>query len=94
MPWVSLQSVIVVFSDHTHLLFMASEPKINVKLLKYANTFELSELYLDDSSITNKKGFGIAVMTFETKVKAIQCKKGCKDQESIQSSTTPDPGYQ
>ena len=21
-------------------------------------------------------------------------KKGCKDQESIQSSTTPDPGYQ
>ena len=22
------------------------------------------------------------------------CKKGCKDQESIQSSTTPDPGYQ
>ena len=24
----------------------------------------------------------------------IQSKKGCKDQESIQSSTTPDPGYQ
>ena len=23
-----------------------------------------------------------------------QSKKGCKDQESIQSSTTPDPGYQ
>ena len=24
----------------------------------------------------------------------IVSKKGCKDQESIQSSTTPDPGYQ
>ena len=24
----------------------------------------------------------------------LQIKKGCKDQESIQSSTTPDPGYQ
>ena len=24
----------------------------------------------------------------------IQSKRGCKDQESIQSSTTPDPGYQ
>ena len=23
-----------------------------------------------------------------------ESKKGCKDQESIQSSTTPDPGYQ
>ena len=23
-----------------------------------------------------------------------QSKQGCKDQESIQSSTTPDPGYQ
>ena len=24
----------------------------------------------------------------------ILCKQGCKDQESIQSCTTPDPGYQ
>ena len=24
----------------------------------------------------------------------VQSKQGCKDQESIQSSTTPDPGYQ
>ena len=24
----------------------------------------------------------------------LQCKEGCKDQESMQSSTTPDPGYQ
>ena len=24
----------------------------------------------------------------------IESKKGCKNQESIQSSTTPDPGYQ
>ena len=24
----------------------------------------------------------------------LQCKQGCKDQESIQLSTTPDPGYQ
>ena len=23
-----------------------------------------------------------------------KCKSGCKDQESIQLSTTPDPGYQ
>ena len=59
MPWVGLQCVIVVFPDHTHLLFMASEPKTNLKLLKYANTFELSESYLDGSSITNKKGFGL-----------------------------------
>ena len=26
--------------------------------------------------------------------KALKSKYGCKDQESIQSSTTPDPGYQ
>ena len=25
---------------------------------------------------------------------SVRCKKGCKDQDSIQSSTTPDPGYQ
>ena len=28
------------------------------------------------------------------KIKTIKSKWGCKDQESIQSSTTPDPGYQ
>ena len=28
------------------------------------------------------------------KVIHIRSKQGCKDQESIQSSTTPDPGYQ
>ena len=27
-------------------------------------------------------------------MKYLKSKKGCKDQESIQSSTTPDPGYQ
>ena len=31
---------------------------------------------------------------FNANVKNYQSKKGCKDQESIQSSTTPDPGYQ
>ena len=28
------------------------------------------------------------------KIKMLKSKLGCKDQESIQSSTTPDPGYQ
>ena len=31
---------------------------------------------------------------FSAKVAQIGRKLGCKDQESIQSSTTPDPGYQ
>ena len=31
---------------------------------------------------------------FPCLVKNLPSKYGCKDQESIQSSTTPDPGYQ
>ena len=29
MPWVGLQCVIVVFPDHTHLVFMISDQDIN-----------------------------------------------------------------
>ena len=35
----------------------------------------------------------ISLMNF-TVTKTVQNKKESKDQESIQSSTTPDPGYQ
>ena len=30
VPWVGLQFVIVVFPDHTHLLFYAFAPSINI----------------------------------------------------------------
>ena len=33
-------------------------------------------------------------VSYVHKIYWIQSKKGCKDQESIQSSTLPDPGYQ
>ena len=37
---------------------------------------------------TSREGSGKSIYTYA------QSKQGCKDQESIQSSTTPDPGYQ
>ena len=36
----------------------------------------------------------ILMLSYQIKNKYIESKKGCKDQESIQSSTTTDPGYQ
>ena len=35
VSWVGMQFVIVVFPDHTHLLFMAYKSKVNVKTLKF-----------------------------------------------------------
>ena len=41
------------------------------------------------SAVTN-----VSVQSHSCQCSHVQSKKGCKDQESIQSSTTPDPGYQ
>ena len=42
VPWVSLQFVIVVFSDHTHLLFFSSQnrkKKQNLRILSKAHPY-------------------------------------------------------
>ena len=41
-----------------------------------------------------KKGFLEILVWIPLKITKLQSKEGCKDQESIQLSTTPDPGYQ
>ena len=44
IPWVCLQFVIVVFPDHTHLLFMTFHGKIRL-LVNYFLTKSLSEIH-------------------------------------------------
>ena len=36
VPWVGLQCVILVFSDHTHLLFAKKQIRISKKLIRIA----------------------------------------------------------
>ena len=70
MPWVGLESVIVVFSDHIHLLFIAKSGKTNLPFMyltpgneQYLNltpfvfVFRIyTDLTIQNSTIYNRLG--------------------------------------
>ena len=61
----------------------------NIMFLSFICFFELLSFEHEPHITQNMKYNSVALLLGYN-----QSKKGCKDQESIQSSTTPDPGYQ
>ena len=80
MPWGCLRFVIVVFPDHTHLLFLAC---IKQELVLKTNFDLLFEWPLKV----------LLYLPLHTVVIILLRKLGGTNQESIQSNTTPDPGH-
>ena len=109
MPWACLQFMIVVFPDHTHLLYYYYNRNEKKSLHCNGVTRGSPQTMLVLTNIYNN--MGIRMNQFMTKMMSTSCcphycsqfwmvlhtikvRKRGKDQESIELSTTPDPGYQ
>ena len=86
--WVGLQCVIVVFPDHTHVLSFSSAWNYFISM---KHNYSISNPWKCANGIRSNEHILIGISSV---IMNIISKKDDKDQELLQSSTTPDPGYQ